>query len=104
MSNENSETPNAPIEPRFEYIEAREGVHNVYSNHLQALWTTDGVRIRYGELIKISGEPSERLFTIEDRAAITLAWTQAKYLHAVLSDIISRYEALNGEIKPPTVP
>lgn len=104
MPTENPETPTAPTEPQFEYVEAREGIHNIYANHLQALWTPSGVRIKYGELINIGGSIEQRVLTIEDRAAVTLSWTQAKYLHTVLTDIIGRYEVLNGEIIVPKVP
>lgn len=105
MPEEQPQTTSSKDKPQFEYVESREGLQNIYSNHLQALWTPSDVRIRFGELIRITNaEDGPRVFTIEDRAAVTLSWTQAKYLHNVLAKIIDDYEKLNGELKVPEIP
>jgi len=97
--------PESP-EIKFDMVESRHGVYNVYSNNINALYTAHDVRIRFAELIKITEatESSPRVFTVEERVAVTLAWTEAKVLLNILSDIVGKFERLNGEIKTPAVP
>jgi hypothetical protein len=38
---------------------------------------------------------------VEVRAAVNMAWPQAKFLRDMLTDAIERYEIANGELKWP---
>jgi hypothetical protein len=38
---------------------------------------------------------------VEVRAAVNMAWAQAKFLRDMLTDAIERYEIANGELKWP---
>ena len=90
---------------KFHFVEARNGLYNVYANNIHALWTNHDVRIKFGELIKITeaSSNSPRVFTVEERASVTMAWTEAKFLANMLAGIVSQFEELNGEIKTPTI-
>jgi hypothetical protein len=93
-------------EPQFVRVESRQGIFNLYANNFNATWTAHDVRVIFGELIRISTDPAtnQRTFTIEDRSAVTMAWTEAKLLAAMLTDIVTQCETKNGEIKLPTIP
>ena len=95
-----------PDAPKFDMVESRQGVQNIYANNVQAHWTPHDVRVRFGELIKITEATSEapRVFTVEERVAVTLAWGEAKILRDILSELIGQFEQLNGEIKTPQIP
>ena len=93
-------------EPKYEFIQPRDGIHNIYANHVNAMWTAHDVRITFGELVKLteSVSKSPRVFTVEDRVAVTMAWTEAKLMNNMLSEILASFESKNGEIKLPVVP
>jgi hypothetical protein len=82
------------------------GIFQTYSNHLVTSWTAHDIRLRFSEMYRLP-EPkpdSEKVLRIEERACVTLAWSQAKALRDALTTIIERFEKVNGEIKQPTVP
>lgn len=84
----------------FTFIPAKDGVAEIYSNYLDASWTLHDVRMRFAQIVT-NGEDQ---FYAEERVAVTLPWQQAKVLRDVLSNLISRYEELNGEMKPINLP
>ena len=65
--------------PKYEFIQPRDGIHNIYSNHVNAVWTAHDIRITFGELVKLTEatNKSPRVFTVEDRVGVTMAWTEA---------------------------
>jgi hypothetical protein len=90
---------------KFQVVEPP-NMPNVYANHIHVQWTNHDMRVRFGELVKIEDPTAKtpKTFTIENRVAITMAWTEAKYFLSVLTDLIRKYEAINGEIKQPQAP
>jgi hypothetical protein len=88
-------------QPVATYIEAPD-VCEVYSNSLNINWSLFDVRIRFAQIKPIVGQaetpgkPPER--KIEDKAAVVLAWAQAKNLRDMLTEAVKRYETVNGEI------
>ena len=87
-------------------VESKNGVQRFYSNNVDALWTPHDVSVKFSVLtaIKEAADASPRTHTYEELAIVTVAWTEAKALALMLSDIVSRYEKLNGEIKIGTIP
>jgi hypothetical protein len=87
-------------------VESKNGVQRFYSNNVDALWTPHDVSVKFSVLtsIKEATDTSPRTHTYEELAIVTVAWTEAKALALMLSDIVSRYEKLNGEIKIGTIP
>lgn len=82
--------------------EAPGGVAQVYSNSIDVNWTAYDVNMRFNHNQRLpDSQPTNRL---EHRATVTVAWPEAKELYRVLGGILARYEAANGEIKPPKVP
>lgn len=67
-----------------------------YSNVIQVTWTVFDVKLRFLETIKVS---ENRDSTMTERAVVTLAWAEAKFLAKMLEDTVGRFEKLNGEIK-----
>lgn len=87
------------------WIATEEGILDVYSNFNHVNWSVFDVRIRFGQIIPDPSKPPETAtWVIEERAAMTLAWGQAKGLRDMLSEAIRRYEDLNGEIQVPKLP
>jgi hypothetical protein len=88
-----------------EWISAPDGVFEGYANFIHVNWTLYDVRIRFAQIIADpSTTPELAPWVIEESAAISLPWGQAKYLHDLLARIIGLYEKVNGEIKTPILP
>lgn len=88
--------------PSTEWIFPEGGRPEVYSNIYHLHWTLVDVRIRFGQIVPDPKKPPEQAVRqIEEQAAVVMSWTQAKFLRDALSDAVKRYEAVNGEIKPP---
>ena len=104
-----TETNNETTEPKnFRALEAEDGVHSFYGNVVALNWTLTDVRIRIGELIQITPEEPAVWNTlnpvVEERAAFTLPWLQAKKLKNELQELVESYEKLNGPIGPVILP
>jgi hypothetical protein len=98
---EEKKQPETPV--KFEWSKRKEGTPEIYSNYVNASWTLFDVRIVLGQLVPLnSGGGAE--FVVEERAAITVAWPEAKILRDALTDLVARYEKVNGEIKPLKLP
>jgi len=103
-----------PSQPKQRWIPARDGSFiEIYGNFAHASWTLFDVRIKVGHLIPSEESPdpiddkdslNPKGFVIEQLAAITIAWPQAKYLRDVLTRLVASYEEVNGEIKPLKLP
>ena len=94
------------LEPKFEVVEPNNGIYHTYTNHITADWTLFDIHLRFGELAMQPGfkTPGFSVTRLEERACITMSWAEAKNLRELLTDLISRYEDVNGEIKPPKMP
>jgi len=98
---EENQLPPKP-KPR-RWIPAKDGSHNeIYGNFVHPTWTLFDVRIRVGILVPDEADASD--FVVEERAAITVSWPQAKNLRDVLTGLVTSYEEANGEIKPLKLP
>jgi hypothetical protein len=88
----------------------------VYSNQFSIGWTSRDIRIQFRHLIIAAGDPvaaagrpggwsneSTKLL-VEDRAAVTTSWYDAKILAGMLTEAVNGFEAANGEIKQPICP
>jgi hypothetical protein len=91
--------------PAFQWICSKEGVPEVYANVIAASWTLTDVRFRIGQVVpNPNADDPKNPFVTEERAAVTIAWAQAKWLRDNLINLIASYEKVNGEIKPITLP
>ena len=99
--------PKQPQQPqvKLERIDSRNGVYSTHANNINTLWTPHDVRFIFGELVRISEDPKtqDRTFIIEDRVAVTMAWSEVKFFAATLNDIVVKFEQKNGQIKIPEV-
>lgn len=89
----------------IEWIIPEDGIHEAYSNFVHMNWALHDIRIRFGQIVP---DPTKRpdlaQWVVHERAAITMAWGQAKFLRDILVQAIQKYEEKNGEITVPTVP
>jgi Protein of unknown function (DUF3467) len=93
-------------EPKIDWVESKHGVFPFYANNVNLLWTPHDVRVKFGELVKVTEatEDAPRVFTIEERVNVMMSWTEAKALQMMLADLVTRFEKLNGEITIPKIP
>ena len=56
--------------------------------------------MRLSEMIKVEDGPPQKLTYLE-KAVVTMAWSEAKYLLSILQKAIANYEQVNGELKIP---
>src|ERR1035437_4431652 len=111
---ENVKQPDSAIEqakaeqqaPAPEWIPSPNGVHEIYTNFLHSNWSLYDVRVRLGQLIPDpkNANASVSKWVVEERAAVTFAWAEAKVLSDLLVKLIAKYEEVNGEIKPLKLP
>jgi hypothetical protein len=89
-------------------IQPEDGIYDDYANVLNIDWTLYDVRLRFGSLHYTTDPDNPKLKNqvgvIEERAAITIPWHQAKHLRDILSSVIKSYEDINGELKPINLP
>ena len=101
MDDQGKDTEQKPL-PEVIVTEQPGGVYRTYSNNLDISWNVHDLRLEFNDFSRVPPEygttniPKNR---IERRASITLAWTQAKALHTVLTEVLARFEKVNGEIK-----
>jgi uncharacterized protein with NRDE domain len=82
----------------------REDSADVYSNMYHLNWSIVDVRIRFGQMVPTETTASGRVsYVIEENAAVTVSWPQAKALRDSLIEAVSRYENTNGEIILPNL-
>jgi Protein of unknown function (DUF3467) len=92
-----------PVAIRLQVVQQPGGVYRTYANNINLGWTAHDVRIDFADFSRISEhQPSDTPTNrIEERASITLAWTEAKALYEALAQLIHKFEAANGELKVP---
>ena len=86
--------------PKAKWVKSPLGVEEYYLNTSLVMWTLDDVRFRLGQLINAEDNSSDEDFeaVAQERAAVTMSWRNAKLLRNQLSDLISLFEEVNGEI------
>jgi hypothetical protein len=84
----------------IEFREHKDGVCEIYANFVDLGWGRNDVYLRLCHLVLATQAPPDR-FVVEVRAAVNMAWPQAKFLRDMLTDAIERYEIANGELKWP---
>jgi hypothetical protein len=87
----------------FEWTVPEEGTPEIYGNFVNVSWTLFDVRFRIGQLIPRATNPKSG-FVVEQQCAVTIAWPEAKLLRDMLTELVSKYESVNGEFKPLTLP
>ncbi|MGC2698014.1 MAG: DUF3467 domain-containing protein [Candidatus Angelobacter sp.] len=106
MAEEEKQQPqhdNPPSERAWRIAE--EGRPEIYSNIYYLHWSLVDVRIRFGQMVPDSSKsPESSGWYVQEMAAVTVAWAQAKAMAEQLADIVKKYEAVNGEIKPLIMP
>ena len=91
--------------PQVALLKQVKGICEVYANVIHINWTAYDVRLRLGQLIADPRtSPQNAKWVVEEQAAITMAYGEAKYLRNLLHGIILDYEAKNGELKMPVLP
>jgi Protein of unknown function (DUF3467) len=92
--------------PIRKYTVPPQGILEAYSNYINVNWGIFDMRIRFGQLVPVSGESEtpntapERV--VEERVAVTLAWGEVRVLADLLNDSLKKYEEANGEM--PKIP
>lgn len=102
MSDENKEqNKNQPVVPqvKVEFVvpDPDSTLVSTYANNIQVSWTHFDVRMVFGEIVDLL--PTKII--IEQRAQVTVSYLQAKILQNLLTQAISQYETLFGELKLP---
>jgi hypothetical protein len=93
---------NEDQKPALSWIKSPTGVVDVYANTMHATWSLDDIRVRLGQIVDSPKNPNpgaDFRGAVEERAAVTLSWRNAKILRDQLIVIIDAYEKVNGEIK-----
>jgi hypothetical protein len=75
-----------------------QSVFRTYSNHINVIWNAFDVRLIFGDFTGVP-DPNDGKIHVETKAAISVSWTQAKQIVEILTEVIRRYEAANGEVK-----
>jgi hypothetical protein len=98
------DVPEKPV--KVVAVQSPDGVHHIYANSISIGITGYDVTIWLSKLVRLLQLPQdEPTNQMETRATVTLAWPEAKFLRNALSDVIEKFEKLNGEINPtPKIP
>jgi hypothetical protein len=90
----------------IEWIAPDEGVVDCYANFVYANWTTYDVRVRFGQVTVVPNAKTaeESKWIVNEKAAVTMTFHEAKHLRNLLHSIIKDYESKNGELKTPQMP
>jgi hypothetical protein len=106
MTEEEKKQPekiNPPSERRWQIPEG--GRPDIYSNIYFLHWSLVDIRLRFGQMVPDPEKPPESSgWYVQELAAVTTSWAQAKALALQLSEMVKKYEDLNGEIKPLKMP
>jgi hypothetical protein len=97
--------PSVPPPP---FVPAPNGITEIYCNYYNINWSLFDVRIRLAQLIPTADANTAGAGPIkhvaQERAALTMAWPEAKLLRDALSDAVEKYERVNGELKALKMP
>jgi hypothetical protein len=99
------------LQPMMPWIKSSAGVAEIYTNRIHATWSVDDVRMRLGQVVDSPQTPNPGMGfhgAIEERAAVTFSWRNAKLLRDQLTQMVESYEKVNGEINvnaelPPSI-
>jgi hypothetical protein len=86
---------------KLPWIKSPSGVSDIYSNNVHVTWTLDDVRLRIGQIVDNPETPTPGdgfKGAVEERAALTFTWRNAKLIRDQLTKLIDSYEKINGEI------
>ena len=99
-----TDEPTKPV--KMEIVQPPGGVQHIYANFVSLGVTSHDMMIWFGKLYRVLDLPdAEPLNRVEQRAAVSLSWSEAKHLRNSLSDVIEKFEKVNGEINAtPTIP
>jgi hypothetical protein len=89
------------VYPQIPWIKSPNGVFEVYANSMHVTWSLDDVRVRLGQVVDSPETPNpgaKFVGAIEERAAVTVSWREAKILLNQLRAVILSYESVNGPI------
>jgi len=75
--------------------------HEIYANYVDICWGLHDVRLRLARLVPIISSSQPLRVVVEQNAALTMPWGEAKILRDILIDAVERYELVNGELKWP---
>lgn len=93
---DNTKTPSG--NPQSDKWIRREDSAEVYSNLYFVNWSRTDLRIRFGQMIPTNDTSTKVSFVVEEKAAVTMSWAQAKALRDSLNDAVERFEKTNGVI------
>jgi hypothetical protein len=79
----------------------KDGVCEIYTNFTDLCWGPNDVYLRLCHVVPATTQAFPVRVVVEVRAAVDMAWAQAKFLRDMLTDAIERYEIANGELKWP---
>lgn len=85
---------------KFPFVKPDDGIFQVYSNYIDLAWTFFDVTLRFAQVVPLPTAQGEGKFEAEENARVTIAWPEAKVLAGMLTDVVSRFERVNGEIQP----
>ena len=91
-------------EAALELREHKDGVCEIYANFIDICWGLHDVRLRLARVVPTDGGygSSQPLrVAVQQNAALTMPWGEAKLLRDILIDAVERYELTNGELKWP---
>ena len=99
------------LQPMMPWIKSPSGVAEIYTNRIHSTWSVDDVRMRLGQVVDSPQTPNPGTGfhgAIEERAAVTFSWRNAKLLRDQLTLMVESYEKVNGEINvdidlPPSI-
>ena len=102
MTGEKKQTARFPNHVR---VEPPGGTVEVYTNFVESNWTPYDVRLRFSQVMHPNAElDPDKPIVINQRAAVTMAWAEAKFLRNLLTQLVDGFEKVNGEIKEPKIP
>lgn len=86
-------------------IKDTNGLPELYSNLVNVNWTLYDVRLRF---IQMVANPTDALDKVGwaalEKGNVAIPWGQAKILRDMLTEVIKRYEDVNGEIADTKLP
>jgi hypothetical protein len=93
------ETTSTPFPSEIEIEAPEEGTFYCYSNIFNLAWSAQDLKLQFCELMDDSTKfPSGFTPRLERLAIVTVSWTQAKEIARMLTQIVAKYEELNGPV------
>ena|SRR2546426_541070 len=101
MADETKPSTGPASELKFEIVEPEGGTRHIYVNFWHISWTGMDISLACYQVLQPNREVegADVPNTLVENAIVTFSWPVAKTLHKFLTDLITRYEKANGEIK-----